>query len=356
MPPSVSVPVLSTQTTSTRARISTAGCSWMSTCSRASFRAATAKEMVVISARPCGIMLVTAATEATSAGSRATSRGFARAWDQPPKACTWPWTITATIGTRAIVIQEATFSRAPRSSEEILVKRRACAASFEACESAPTAVARTRPVPAITAEPESTVSPGCFGTASDSPVSRDSSRSRPSEDRTSPSTGTWSPRRRATRSSSTTSARATVCREPSRTTVAPSWCSSAIRSSFRFAEYSCTTPMTTLATAARQNSRSSQRPRAMITAADRPMVRLKSVRTWTRRIVSSDRDVSSGWALVCPAATRSATCADVRPCSAAIRAVPSCGLGQACPPGPHRRGGPVTHSIHGTGPPYPTQG
>ena len=116
-PPSVRVPVLSRQTVSTRARTSTAGCSWMRTSCWASLSAATANAMVVMSARPCGIMLVTAATDAINAGSRAASRGWERARAQPPTAVIWPCTITAMIGTRAIVSQRATFSRAPRSSE-----------------------------------------------------------------------------------------------------------------------------------------------------------------------------------------------------------------------------------------------
>ena len=85
IPPSVSVPVLSRQTVSTRARISTAGCSWISTFSCASFRAATAKEMVVIRASPCGIIEVMEATAATTAGSKAS---FSSTYAQPPTAWT----------------------------------------------------------------------------------------------------------------------------------------------------------------------------------------------------------------------------------------------------------------------------
>ena len=52
--PSVSVPVLSRQTTSTRARPSTAGSSWTSTLRRARLSAPTKKAMLVSSTRPSG--------------------------------------------------------------------------------------------------------------------------------------------------------------------------------------------------------------------------------------------------------------------------------------------------------------
>ena len=312
-PPSVSVPVLSRHTVSTRARTSTAGCSWMRTSRRASFRAATANEMVVMSARPCGIMLVTAATDAISAGSSVSSRGAESARPQPPAAVTWPFTITAMIGTRAIVSQRATFSRPSRSSEWIARYFLASAPRRAACESGPTAVARTSPVPATTEEPESTASPGRLGTGSFSPVRRASSRSRPSEASTSASTGTWSPRRSTTTSSSTIWTIRTGTRSPSRTTRASSWFSRAIRSRVRLAEYSCTTPMTTLATAARLKRRSNQRPSRTTTSAHRPMARLNSVSTCTRRMVARLREVSRGCAFVRPAASRSATSAWVSP-------------------------------------------
>ena len=56
------VPVLSMQSTSTRASPSTAGNSRVSTFRRASVTAATANAMLVISTSPCGIMATRAAT------------------------------------------------------------------------------------------------------------------------------------------------------------------------------------------------------------------------------------------------------------------------------------------------------
>ena len=96
-------------------------------------------------------------------------------------------------------------------------------------------------------------------------------------------------------------------------TTTSSWCSSAIRSSFRLAEYSWTTPITTLATAASENSRSSQRPIRITTTAHSAIARLNSVNTCTRRICPSERDVSRDWTLTRPAASRSATSAAVSP-------------------------------------------
>ena len=60
--PSVSVPVLSKQTTSTRASPSTAGSSWTSTLRRASVTAATPKATLVSSTRPWGTMPTIPAT------------------------------------------------------------------------------------------------------------------------------------------------------------------------------------------------------------------------------------------------------------------------------------------------------
>ena len=60
--PSVSVPVLSKQTTSTRASPSTAGSSWTSTLRRASVTAATPKATLVSSTSPWGTMPTRPAT------------------------------------------------------------------------------------------------------------------------------------------------------------------------------------------------------------------------------------------------------------------------------------------------------
>jgi hypothetical protein len=67
MPGCVSVPVLSTQTTSTRARVSTAGISCTSAFLAPSRTTATAIATLVSSTRPSGTMVTTPATVPDSA-------------------------------------------------------------------------------------------------------------------------------------------------------------------------------------------------------------------------------------------------------------------------------------------------
>ena len=172
---------------STRASTSTAGCSWISTSSWASFTAATAKAIVVISASPCGTIDATEDTATTRASRHAP---VANAACHPPTACICPLSTTATIGTSAQLSHRTTCCIPARSSEKIGRKVRASAAREAAWEREPTALRRTRPDPPVTEEPDSTVSPGLLVTGSFSPVSRDSSRSSPSAVRTSPSAGT----------------------------------------------------------------------------------------------------------------------------------------------------------------------
>ena len=91
MCPSVSVPVLSRHSTSTRARPSTAGSCCTRTRRRASVIAATPKATLVSSTRPCGTMPTSAATVPVSA-SRTLSR-----------ACSWLTSSSAATGTIAQV-------------------------------------------------------------------------------------------------------------------------------------------------------------------------------------------------------------------------------------------------------------
>ena len=79
--PSVSVPVLSKQTTSTRANPSTAGSSWTSTLRRARVTAATPKATLVSSTRPWGTMPTMPATVPLTA-SRQSSSGVVLADEQ----------------------------------------------------------------------------------------------------------------------------------------------------------------------------------------------------------------------------------------------------------------------------------
>ena len=86
-------------------------------------------------------------------------------------------------------IQRSSWFVPATSSERVTVKRRASAASLVAYASAPTAVAWNRPWPATTIDPDRTWSSGAFATGSASPVSSDSSISRPADSRTTPSAG-----------------------------------------------------------------------------------------------------------------------------------------------------------------------
>jgi hypothetical protein len=76
------------------------------------------------------------------------------------------------------------------SSERTSVKRRASCAIRRAYASAPIRVACIRPAPATTKLPDRDSSPRRFATGSDSPVNSDSSSSKPSDVRTTPSAGT----------------------------------------------------------------------------------------------------------------------------------------------------------------------
>ncbi|CAB4961466.1 unannotated protein [freshwater metagenome] len=73
----MSVPVLSTHTTSTRASTSTAGISCTSTCFWPNLTTATAIAMLVSSTRPSGTMVTTPATVPDSAACQS---GLARSW------------------------------------------------------------------------------------------------------------------------------------------------------------------------------------------------------------------------------------------------------------------------------------
>ncbi len=90
-----------------------------------------------------------------------------------------------------------------RSSDLTRVNRLASSASCAAYASRPTLVATNAPAPATTKLPDITASPGCLSTGSGSPVSSDSSISRPSASVTRPSTITLSPMPSSTVSSST---------------------------------------------------------------------------------------------------------------------------------------------------------
>ena len=169
------------------------------------------------------------------------------------------------------------------------------------------------PSPATTTEPESASSSWFLSTASDSPVSMDSSICSARPRATTASAGTWSPALRIRMSSRTTSAGAISSSSPPRRTRARGAFSSASRSSFALARNSWTHPMIAFANAARPNSASCQRPSSRRTRKQPPTIALKSVNTLALTMFQTLRLESAVKAFVRPAAMRSATWAGVSP-------------------------------------------
>ncbi len=198
-------------------------------------------------------------------------------------------------------------------SERVLVNFLASAAILLMYASGPTAAAVNRPVPATTVVPERTSSPAVLGIASASPVRLDSSISRPEVDSIDPSAGTWSPVRSSMRSSRTTSAVGISISAPSRSTLVVGEFSRASRSSFRLARYSWVMPIAELTMSTTPNSPSASDPVDRISTNNAPRIALNRVKTLVLKITHSERDDAWLVALTCPRATRSATCAGVRP-------------------------------------------
>ncbi len=208
MPPSVSVPVLSRQTVSTRARPSMAGSSWTRHCFRPSRMTPIAKATEVRRTSPSGTM--------------GTMPPTARAMESLKSlSLTTSWVMARPIA--AGIIIHVTYLRIVempvRSSEWTSVNRLASSASCTAYASRPTFVAVNAPPPATTKLPDMTWSPGCLTTGSASPVSSDSSISRPSASTHSPSTTILSPGPISMRSPSTISEVPTSAATPSLRTV-----------------------------------------------------------------------------------------------------------------------------------------
>ena len=161
-------------------------------------------------------------------------------------------------------------------------------------------------------------SPGALSTGSASPVRRLSSISRPSEARMVPSTTSWSPGARTTMSSSTTSSALTWRSCPSRRTVGFASPMTASLASAREARYSWMMPMRVLATMTKPKSESWNGATMIMIAHIIPMTRLNQVRVFARMMSVRLRLRASGAWLTCPAATRSATSANVSPCLTSI--------------------------------------
>ena len=150
-------------------------------------------------------------------------------------------------------------------------------------------------------------------TGRDSPVRIDSSISRPSLVRTSPSAGTCWPAASRTTSSRTTWPTATSVSAPSLTTTARGVSSTDRRSRARLARISARVPVAVLSTRTKPNSASAQCPSARTRTSAAPRMPLKIVKTLARRICAALREVRSRYSLVCPALTRSATWAALSP-------------------------------------------
>ena len=310
MSPSVSVPVLSRQIRSTRARPSTAGSSCTSTLWFASRTAPTAKAMLVMSTRPSGIIATIAAIVDTVASCHAP---LSMASAHPPALTICAFSTSRPTGPTIQAIQPSTRLIDVRSSEATSENCLASLDSLFANESAPTRSTTAVPAPPMTIDPDSTESPVALSTGSDSPVSIDSSSWRRSDASTRASAATWSPARSTSRSPSTTSPRAVSRSSPSRSTRACGACMRASRSRARFARNSCTEPMIVFAMALKPKSASCQRPMSSSTTKHAAMMPLKSVKTLARTMLHALRLVGLSNALVSPRATASATSALVSP-------------------------------------------
>ncbi|OAH12126.1 hypothetical protein STSP_45870 [Streptomyces jeddahensis] len=238
MPPSVSVPVLSRQTVSTRASPSIAGSSCTRHCFRPRRMTPIAKATEVSSTSPSGTIGTMPPTVRAIASLKPESSVSSASW--------------LMIRPRAVgIIIHVTYLRIVempvRSSEWTSVKREASSASCAAYASRPTLVAVNAPPPATTKLPDITGSPGFLTTGSASPVSSDSSISSPSASATAPSTTILSPGPISIRSPRTISEVLISADTPSRRTVGLASPINARESSVFLARSSWMMPMPVLA-------------------------------------------------------------------------------------------------------------
>ena len=304
--PSVSVPVLSVASTVTRASVSTAWSCCTSTFLCPRRITATAWAMLSSSTSPWGTRATTPATVPMSV-SRTVSSSLARC----------PKNKMAAVGMIAHVTTWRMRSMPRASSDFCALNFLASAVRRCAYESAPTAVARARPPPATTKLPDISSSPTCFSTASDSPVSSDSSTVSPSDWSASPSTTIWSPGCSSNTSSSTTCSLATSWRSPSRSTVTFGALTSERRSRVALARHSWMTPMRMFSTITNPNRASFGSPSTRTVPVSTAMMALNRVKMFARMISPIVRDERVSAVLALPAATRLATSLAVSPRGAA---------------------------------------
>lgn len=127
--------------------------------------------------------------EAIAAVTASVHRPLENAAPHPPITCICALSTRMPTGAIAKLTHRSTRSIDDRSSDRISENFFASSANRFAYKSAPTFVTRAAPSPATTMEPDSTSLPGSLSTASDSPVSIDSSTCSPRAVTTSASAG-----------------------------------------------------------------------------------------------------------------------------------------------------------------------
>ena len=155
-------------------------------------------------------------------------------------------------------------------------------------------------------------SPSHLVTGSDSPVSR-LSFTPATPQATSASAGTWSPRRRITRSPSTTSPWPISRSAPPRRTTTGRSARICRRSTMRLERTSCTMPMRVLSATTPRKARFRQVPVSATSAASARLTPLKSVSVCSATMRATGLVLGPASALTLPADTRSETSSGVRP-------------------------------------------
>ena len=191
----------------------------------------------------------------------------------------------------------------------------ASSVSRETKLSAPTAVSRARQLPDTTKLPESSRSPGFLTISSASPVTS-ASLTRHSPAATTASAGIWSPGEKTAISSRTSwaASSSTVC--PSRTARHFGAAMIFSPSTFFFTRRSCTMPMNILQNTGPRNVKFSHCRTAITQPASRKNRKLKYVKTFFAMISRTDAPGDSTGALPQPPSSRSCACAALKPVSA----------------------------------------
>ena len=301
---SVIVPVLSTQSVSTRASVSMQPMSWTSVRQLASRITLATSARLVSRYSPSGIMpTIEPTVEVTASATGLLSHRYSLMNMTAPSGMTRkPIHLMRLVSER--IISDCGCEPVCRAS---VVRR-------ETKLSAPTFVSRARQLPLTTKLPESSASPGRLTISSASPVTS-ASLTRHSPAATTASAGIWSPGPKTAMSSRTSAAASvwTIC--PSRT--ARHFGADMIRrlSTFFLTRRSCTMPMNMLQKTGPRNVRFSHCRTAMTQPASRKKRKLKYVQTFLTMICCTVAPGGSTGRLSQPPARRSSTCSPVSPSS-----------------------------------------